>query len=236
MVIRQKNGPEPTLSSLPLPKGAIFDLDGTLLDSMEVWADIDRRFLQKRGIEVPKDYLRIITPMGFAGAADYTIERFGLKENPQDIMAEWDQMAEELYRKEVRLKPGAEELLQYFHRHGVKLALATAAMPNLFEPALQNNGVYDLFDAFAFVREVPRQKGYPDVYLLAAERLGLTASDCMVFEDIAAGIRGAKMGGFFACGVYEPASAHEAEQIRSAADLYLQSFGQLLDLFQGTLE
>ena len=123
---------------------------------------------------------------------------------------------------------------------GMRAALSAATSGTVsmmpIEPALQNNGVYDLFDAFAFVREVPRQKGYPDVYLLAAERLGLTASDCMVFEDIAAGIRGAKMGGFFACGVYEPASAHEAEQIRSAADLYLQSFGQLLDLFQGTLE
>ena len=89
--------------------GAIFDLDGTLLDSMDVWNEIDRIFLSRRGISVPEDYLQVVAPMGFRRAAEYTVERFGLPESVDALIEEWDALAIEAYQTRVRLKPGARE-------------------------------------------------------------------------------------------------------------------------------
>jgi HAD superfamily hydrolase (TIGR01509 family) len=209
-------------------KGAIFDLDGTLLDSMGVWADIDVDFLARRGIDVPPDYITAVTPMGFMEAAVYTIQRFGLDEKAEDIIEEWNQMSIDAYSHKVALKPKAKEYLLSLKEKGVKLAVATALPPGLYEPALKNNGIYELFDAFSFLSEVERGKGFPDIYLIAAERLGLKPKDCIVFEDIYAGICGAKAGGFRTCGVYDSYSDYEKEKILNTADLFIESFSQLL--------
>ncbi|XOQ47464.1 MAG: Beta-phosphoglucomutase [Eubacteriales bacterium] len=210
-------------------KGAIFDLDGTLLDSMGIWAKIDERFLAKRGIALPEDYVEKVTPMSYGDAADYTISRFSLPETAEEVIAEWIALSKEAYRSEIRLKPYAETYLRQLKSKGVKLAVATAQAEELYRPALQNNGVLGLFDAFADLSEVARGKGFPDVYLLAAQRVGLKPGDCMVFEDISLGIRGAKAGGFHTCGVYDPYSEYEKETIQREADGYIRSYLELCE-------
>jgi len=209
-------------------KGAIFDLDGTLLDSMGIWAQLDRRFLAKRGIALPDDYVEKVTPMNYREAAAYTIARFSLPETADEIIREWVEMSAQAYRFEIMLKPLAEEYLRQLKRQGVKLAVATAQKPELYEPALKRNGIFDLFHAFANLGEVERGKGFPDIYFLAARRLGLPAQDCVVFEDISAGIRGAKSGGFQTCGVYDSYSDYEKGTIVQEADKYIENFGELL--------
>jgi len=208
--------------------GAIFDLDGTLLDSMSVWADIDIHFLAKRGIDAPPDFIKAITPMGFMEAAKYTIRRFGFSGKAEDIIEEWNQMSIDAYSHTITLKPNAKEYLLSLKKKGIKLAVATALTPNLYEPALKNNGIYELFDAFSFLSEVDRGKGFPDIYLIAAKRLGLEPIDCMVFEDIYVGICGAKAGGFRTCGVYDSYSDYEKDKILNTAEQYIESFAQLL--------
>ncbi|MBW7572133.1 HAD family hydrolase [Caproiciproducens faecalis] len=210
-------------------KGAIFDLDGTLLESMGIWAQIDRWFLAKRGISLPDDYVEKVTPMNYRDAAAYTIARFSLTETAEEVIRDWVEMSEQAYRFEIALKPRAGEFLRKLKSRGVKLAVATAQTPELYEPALKNNGVFDLFDAFAHLGEVERGKGFPDIYFLAAQRLGLSAQDCVVFEDISAGIRGAKAGGFWTCGVYDVYSDYEKEIILREADEYINSFAELLE-------
>ena len=210
-------------------KGAIFDLDGTLLDSMGVWRKIDVEFLARRGFAVPDDYIRAITAMHYAAAAEYTIRRFGLRERPEDVVAEWNRMAEEAYAHQVLLKPFAADYLRRLKEKGVRIAAATASAERLYLPALKNNRAEGYFDAFTTVPEVARGKGFPDIYLLAARKLGLSPADCAVYEDILAGVRGAKAGGFYTFGVYDPHSAYEWGDIRALADRSIRGWEELLE-------
>ena len=219
-----------TVNLLAEMKGAIFDLDGTLLDSMGVWRQIDIDFLGKRGFAVPEDYLKAITAKNFSEAADYTIARFGLNESAQAIMEEWFAMAVDFYSHQVALKPYVKEYLAELRQRGVKIAAATSSDARLFVPCLKHCGIYDMFDAFCQTTEVTRGKGYPDVYELAASRLGLATGDCVVYEDILKGIEGAKLGGFCTVGVEDIHSAYEKEEIRSKADFYIGSFEELLQV------
>ena len=147
-------------------KGAIFDLDGTLLDSMRVWDDIDVTFLKKRGLEVPPDYQEAITPLGFLEAARYTIRRFGFPETPEELIQEWHQMAVDAYTYEVELKDGAAEYLRYLKEKGIRMAVATSSSPELYEPALKRNGIYEYFKAFVTVSEVKRGKGFSHKFIV----------------------------------------------------------------------
>lgn len=211
-------------------KGAIFDLDGTLLDSMGVWRRIDEDFLGKRGIRVPDDYLKAITAKNFQDAADYTIERFGLKESADAIMAEWFDMAIDAYTNDVALKPFVKEYMQILRENDVKIAAATSSDARLFEPCLKHHGIYEWFDAFSVTAEVKRGKGYPDVYENAAEKLGLKAADCVVYEDILKGVEGAKLGGFYVIGVEDVHSSYEKEEIQKEADRYITTFEELMKM------
>lgn len=205
-------------------KGAIFDLDGTLIDSMGVWKQIDIDFLGKRGLTVPSDYLDDITPMGFEAAATYTIERFGFPETREEIIREWYDMAIYSYSNTVPLKKGAMEYLKMLKQRNIKMAVATASDKQLVIPALMNNGVLDLFDNITTIQEVKRGKGFPDVYDKAAERMSIPTNECIVFEDILAGIQGAKMGGYRAVAVHDEHSIESVEVMKEKADVYIMDF------------
>ncbi len=208
---------------------AIFDLDGTLFDSMWFWSGIDERFLARKGInEVPEDYLLAIAHLGVEETAKYTKERFNLIETPEEMMKEWYDEALLFYKNDVKFKKGAYEYLKRLYDRGVKLAIATASQEDLFMPALVRLGADKFFSACATVGECGRTKEYPDIYELACRKLGVSTAETVVFEDICAAICGAKSGGFVTVGVYDSVSARDEALIREKADLFIKSFEELL--------
>jgi HAD superfamily hydrolase (TIGR01509 family) len=212
-------------------KAAIFDLDGTLIDSMGVWESIDIDFLArlaKRHLSVPEKYISEISAKSFKEAAEYTIALFGLKEKAEDIIEEWNQMAIDEFSHHIPLKPYAKKYLLFLKEQGIKLGVATALPKVLYEPVLKNNGIYTLFDAFASTDEVVHWKGSPDIYLLAAKKLGVPPCDCVAFEDVLAGIQGIVLAGMQAYGVYDKYSSHEQVQIQKLSKRYIYSFAEVL--------
>ncbi len=206
-------------------RAVIFDLDGTLIISSHVWGDIDRKFLSKRGLEVPEDYFKRISCMNFNEGAVYTIERFGLDERPEDIIEEWFSMARFEYEHNIKMKDGAADYLRRLKSRGIKLGLATASSPQLYIPVLKNNGVYDLFDAFASTEEVSRSKLHADVYLYTAGKLGTAVRDCAVFEDVIEGIKSASQAGFFTCACLDDYYSCDHEQMKQLADISFTRYG-----------
>jgi HAD superfamily hydrolase (TIGR01509 family) len=207
--------------------GMIFDLDGTLIDSSYVWSDIDVKFLTKRNLAVPDDYFKKISCLNFREGAIYTIERFGLDENPDDIVKEWFDMAVYEYAHNIRMKSGAEDFLRSLKKRGMKIALATASAPELYTAVLANNGVLDCFDVFASTEEVCRSKEFPDVYILAAGKLGCNVSRCAVFEDIYEGVASAKSAGFYVCACLDKYYACDHQKMISAADMHFTDYANI---------
>lgn len=209
--------------------GAIFDLDGTLLDSMSVWAEIDQEFLGRRGIAVPPDYMEAITPLGFRGTADYTIARFGLTDTPEELMAEWSAMALEKYSFHVGMKPGAKALLDEFRAAGIPMGVASALSKHLAEPCLRRNGIDGCFSAIVMTDEVGIGKNQPGIWKIVAGQIGVPAKNCIAFDDAAASLIGAKAAGLQTVGVFDPHSGGK-NGLQEASDLYVETLEKLAGL------
>ncbi len=209
-------------------KGAIFDLDGTLFDSMGIWKEVDIAFFRNHGMKMPSDYQDKIKDMHFRTMAIYTKERFHMRSSIESIMDEWCDLCYEKYANDVPLKSGVKEFLDILKENGIKIAFATANTTELSEVCLKNNGIFDYFDAGAYLHETETDKSDPEVYLIACDRLGLSPDECIVFEDLLAGIKGAVRGGFTVCGVYDKHSRRDTHNIKKIADYYINSFDELL--------
>lgn len=216
------------LNFLNTIEGAIFDLDGTLLDSSWVWDMVDIKFLGDRGFDVPDDYVEAISPMGAERAAVYTIERFGLNEHPDDIVREWINMAKKEYAVDVVCKPFVKEFLEKLSKRGVKMAVATSSDRELFMTTLERENILKYFEHIVTVNEVERGKGYPDIYEEAARRIKINPHNCVVFEDIYTGVSGAKLGEFNVVAVKDEKSLHNRDKIIRLADYYIECYSQLL--------
>lgn len=205
-------------------KAALFDMDGTLLDSMHVWAQVDDDFFAALGIVTPSDYGPALSGLSFQQSAEYTKQRFQLPESTEEIIAEWNRLCVLQYEQQVCLKPGAARYLRMLHRYGVKIAAATALPEHLFLPALKRAGVDHLFSAFATTSETGEVKRTGAVYRLAAQRLGVKAKDCIVFEDILDGHIGASAAGMRSCNVYDRYADHDRDAITATADFCTRDF------------
>ncbi len=205
----------------------IFDLDGTLADSMWIWLDLDREFFASRQIEYPPHLNEDIEGMGFTETAVYFKERFSMPESVEEIKQSWNDAAEEKYRTQVALKPGARAFLDLLRTRGIRMGIATSNSTRLVEGFLAAQGIADDFGAVVTVCEVNAGKPEPDVYLLAAKRLGVDPARCLVFEDVPMGIMAGKAAGMRVCGVEDTYAAHLRDRKMELADDYIEDFTEL---------
>lgn len=209
-------------------KGVIFDLDGTLVDSMWIWSRIDVEYLKIKGHPMPDDLRNEISHLSFYQTAIYFKQRFNIDDSIDQILSDWHQMSFDHYSNNVKLKIGAKNLLDYLKCNNIKIALATSNSKPLLEACLKNNGIYDYFDSVTTTDEVNNGKDYPDVYLLAATKLGIAPSNCLVFEDILPAIKGAKAANMKVIAIKDDECLNSKEELLQYADGYINSFTDLL--------
>ncbi len=210
-------------------KAVIFDLDGTLVDSMWMWKSIDIDFLGGRGIECPDDLQKDIEGMSFSETAFYFKERFKLEESLDEIKGIWVGMSIEKYRNEVPLKPGADKLLKYIAENGLKAGIATSNGRQMVEAVLESLHIGQYFQVVATSCEVAAGKPAPDIYLKVASELSVDPAHCLVFEDVPAGILAGKRAGMTVCAVDDDFSKDMEEEKRRLADYFIHDYHQIFN-------
>jgi HAD superfamily hydrolase (TIGR01509 family) len=207
-------------------KGAIFDLDGTLLDSMPVWENLGRDYLISQGVTPPEDIAKVLKPMSLEESAVYFRTRFNIQRSVTKMTYDFAALIEKQYGELVPLKPHARELLERFHKAGVKCCIVTATARHLAEAALSRLGVLRFFDFLLTCTEVGYGKDKPLIFLKALERLGTAQQETIIFEDALHAVQTAKAAGFSVAGVYDDSAASDKEAIMSIADYYIYSFDE----------
>ena len=210
-------------------QAVIFDLDGTLIDSMWMWKQIDIDYLARHGHPLPEDLQGCIEGMSFSETAVYFKERFSLSDPLDVIKADWNRMAYDIYVNEVPLKPGAMEFLQYLREHGIRTGIATSNSKELLMAVLESLKITEYFDELHTSCEVEKGKPAPDIYLLVAEKLGIAPENCLVFEDIIQGIHAGKAAGMKVCAVKDEFSVQQEPEKKTAADSFINSFTELMN-------
>ena len=210
-------------------KAVIFDLDGSMVDSMWVWKSIDVEYLAQFGIVLPDSLQEDIGGMSFSETAAYFKERFHIPDEIDTIKADWNRMAWDKYTNEVPVKAGVVELLEYCASHGIKAGIATSNSRELVENVVKVHHLDKYFGCIMTGCEVAKGKPAPDIYLEVAKRLAVAPQDCLVFEDIIEGIQAGKAAGMKVCAVHDRYSEYQDARKRQLADYYTYDFRELIE-------
>lgn len=201
---------------------AIFDMDGTLVDSMGFWNRLSDEYLARHGIHgLPPALQEESIALTMLGSAQLFIREFGLPGTPEEIAREINGLMEQHYRSDVPLKPGAAALLERMRAAGFRMCVASSTAPELLDICLKRLGVRDYFEFLLSCEEVGAGKNKPDVYLEAARRMGSVPGNTVIFEDILVAASTAKQAGFPLCVIYDANSDVEQERLKSLADCYV---------------
>lgn len=202
----------------------IFDMDGSLVDSMWMWRTIDIEYLGRFGIPLPERLQAEIEGMSFGETAIYFKEHFPIPDSVEEIMRTWNEMAWDKYIHEVPLKEGIPEFLEGCRAHGIALGIATSNSRELVENVARTHQLRNFFASIVTGSDVARGKPAPDIYLEAARQLEVSPDRCLVFEDIVAGILAGKNAGMRVCAVEDAYSAQDADRKRALADYYIENY------------
>lgn len=205
-------------------EAVIFDIDGTLVDSMGVWVEVDRIYLDRYGIEMPADLQKVLSGISIKETADYFREVFGINESTEKMLSDWNELAYKQYRDHVQPKPFALKWVEDLCEMGVKMAVGTSNTRRLACTAMETRGFRPYFEFMITGEDVLRGKPDPFIYQECARRLDVDPRKCLVFEDVTAGIISARDAGMKTCAVWDEFSLFEDFDKRQLADYYIESF------------
>lgn len=206
----------------------LFDLDGTITDTNNLWLEVDQEFLACRGLSPTPEYTDVVSRSIYPIAARFTKDYYHLPESPEEIMAEWDALADRHYRELAPLKPGAEGFLRQCAAQKIPLALFTACRPALCRAALERFRLLELFGQIVYAEEIGLEKRDPACFVELGRRLGADLADCTLFDDSPDNCATAAKAGLDTVGVYDSYYAHRQEELRAVCRRYARSLEELV--------
>lgn len=208
----------------------IFDMDGTMIDSMRIWQEIDDEYIEKYHLTEPDNFHEGMEGLSYTETAEYFLKVFPeLPKTVEELKEEWHEMALYKYAHEMQLKDGLERLLRSVRSRGMLVGIATSNDRRLVEACLHGMGVEELFDTISTSCEVKKGKPAPDVYLNAAGNLGIAPEKCLVFEDVPMGILAGKNAGMKVCAVDDWFSAGQIQRKKELADYYIRNYNEIIE-------
>ena len=210
-------------------KTYLFDFDGTLVDSMPTFASVMKRILDENGIKYGEDIVKIITPLGYAGTAKYFIE-LGIDKSMEQLTALMQEYARKEYESTIPEKKGVCSTLKKLKSEGASLNILTASPHSMLDPCLKRLGIFDIFDNVWSSDDFGTTKANPEIYKMAAERIGTPVEKIIFVDDNIGALKSAKASGIITCGIYDESSKDSRKDIEALADYYAVVFEDLLTL------
>lgn len=210
-------------------KHYLFDFDGTLVDSMPTYGALMLRILDEHDIKYGDDIIKIITPLGFTGTAKYFI-KLGIQRTEEDLFALMLKYAIDAYTNDVPAKSNVITVLKELKARGAGLHVLTASPHDTLDPCLKRLGIYDLFTNVWSCEDFKTTKADPEIYRLAAQKIGADVTDVLFLDDNYNADKTAKSAGMPVCGVYDPSSDEYTAEIKAVTDYYITDFIELLDI------
>ena len=207
--------------------GAIFDVDGTMLDSMWKWDEAEASFLSSFGVRPSDEEVELLHTYSLIEVAGYFQSKYGVKKSISEITDEKNEMMDKFYFEEVELKPGVTDVLEKLRGFGIKMCVATATDKYLIEAGLKRLGILEYFGKIFTCGEENTTKTRPDIYIRAAEFLGTEINKTLVFEDAVHAVKSAKEAGFPIVAVYDKSADAHQKYIKDAADYYYASMEEI---------
>ena len=212
-------------------KGVIFDIDGVLLDSLEIWTDLGARYLVSIGKEPEQGLADILFSMSMEQGAAYLKERYCVPETTEEIYGGLQDMLRDYYFYEVKAKPGAQQLLSTVSDAGISITAATSSPRGLIERALERNGLIGYIDRIFTNSEIGKSKHFPDIYNAAAAHMGTEPEETLVFEDSLYALKTAAAAGYRTAGVAECKGEPDQDGLKRASDIYITELTAAAELF-----
>lgn len=210
------------------PNTYLFDFDGTLVDSMPTFISVMLRILDEHGIHYESDIVKIITPLGYRGTAEY-FRDLGVSLPTDRLVERMNRYAQDEYTHTIPAKRGVVETITHLKARGASLNVLTASPHSMLDPCLRRIGILDLFDNVWSCDDFNTTKSNPDIYRMAAERMGKRPEEIIFADDNTNAVRTAKNAGLRVYGVYDPSSAEYEDEMRAISDRYIKDFAELLE-------
>ena len=204
----------------------IFDFDGTLVDSMPVFSRHMQNMFEKNHLPVSPDFVKIITPLGYAGTYEYA-KTLGLQITKEEFIAEVTEAMTYEYHHTIPAKKYVKEALLRLKADGHSLNVLTASPHAVLDVCLKRVELYELFDQIWSCDDFGRTKAEPEIYTEAAQRLGTNVEDCIFADDNVGAVSTAKKAGMVTVGVFDESSKELVEEMKLASDRYIQDFREL---------